>query len=319
MARRASHAGSWYSDETKKLDQQLGDWLNQITDYQKPARAIIVPHAGYSYSGNVAAFAYKQINPEGIKRVFVLGPSHHYSLSGCALSTQTTYETPLGNLPLDKKTIQTLHNTGKFSQMKKSADEAEHSIELHLPFIAKVFKGYNISLVPILVGSAAEGESDEYAKLFKPYLDDPENFFVISSDFCHWGNRFSYTWYEPSHGAIHESIEWLDKTAMTCVETQDPYKLRNYHKTYKNTICGRNPILLLMHTILQCSTTFDLSFIKYAQSSKCKIKSDSSVSYASAVLWVKSEEDAKKKEEKTDLVPSVSSTAKNGKRKRIKK
>jgi len=287
-SRKARHAGSWYSDNGQTLDAQLTKWLNDATvTNNKTPRAIIAPHAGYSYSGSIAAYAYKHINPEGIKRVFILGPSHHVSIEGCSLSQQAHYETPLGNLPLDRKTIKELADTGHFGQMDKRVDENEHSIELHLPYIAKMFKGTEISLVPVLVGSAPKKLSETYAKIFCKYLENPENFFVISSDFCHWGSRFQFTWYDSSHGHICDSIEWLDRKGMNIIETLDPAKFRDYRKEYQNTICGRNPIILLLHTIQNSSNKFELSFVKYAQSSKCKAKTDSSVSYASAVVWLK--------------------------------
>jgi len=268
----------------------------------------LIEYLELSLHRSVAAYAYQHINTEGIKRVFVLGPSHHVSIEGCSLSSQTQYETPLGNLPIDTKTIKELADTGHFGQMSKIVDENEHSIELHLPYIAKMFKGTKISLVPILVGSAPKKLSETYASILCKYLDDSENFFVISSDFCHWGSRFQYTWHDSSHGDICDSIEWLDKQGMKIIETLDPVKFRSYRKQYQNTICGRNPIVLLLHTIQKCSTDYELSFVKYAQSSKCKTKADSSVSYASAVVWIKQK----------DGTDEETNSTKNSKRKRSK-
>lgn len=98
--------------------------------------------------------------------------------------------------------------------MSISVDEAEHSIEMHLPYIAKVmvdFKDY-FTIVPILVGSLTTGEEELYGSILAPYLADPQNLFVISSDFCHWGRRFRYTFYDKSWGEIHQSIQTLDRT-----------------------------------------------------------------------------------------------------------
>ena len=82
--RRASHAGSWYEGDGNILNSQLEQWLSiPPTVFLPNLRAIIAPHAGYSYSGSTAAFAYKNIAPAGIKRVFILGPSHHVHLPIC--------------------------------------------------------------------------------------------------------------------------------------------------------------------------------------------------------------------------------------------
>lgn len=145
------------------------------------------------------------------KRIFLLGPSHHAYLPNLALSQHTTYATPLGPLPLDLPTIQTLHETGHFGKMSPRTDEDEHSLEMHLPYIHKVLSRTfpnptsdddNAAsfppLIPILVGNTSPAAEKTYGKLLAPYLADPTSVFVVSSDFCHWGARFSYTYYIPS-------------------------------------------------------------------------------------------------------------------------
>lgn len=97
--------------------------------------------------------------------------------------------------------------------MEMQTDEDEHSIEMHLPYIAKVMENFKdqFTIVPILVGSLSPESEAMYGQLLAPYLDDPQNLFVISSDFCHWGQRFKYTHYDKSCGQIYKSIEQLDK------------------------------------------------------------------------------------------------------------
>ena len=114
-------------------------------------------HAGYSYSGPAAAWAYKAVdwrkwyvlyhsifNPsktdEYSKRIFLLGPSHHVYLDTCALSAQLTYETPCGDLQTCAATIGELKSTGAFAQMTRKTDEDEHSLEMHLPYIHKMLQ-----------------------------------------------------------------------------------------------------------------------------------------------------------------------------------
>ena len=98
VVRRATHAGSWYTSNGNELSRELGNWLQRAGPCEQPARAIIGPHAGYRYCGACAAHAYSQIDPTNIKRVFILGPSHHYRLNGCAVSDCTKYATPLYDL-----------------------------------------------------------------------------------------------------------------------------------------------------------------------------------------------------------------------------
>jgi MEMO1 family protein len=169
VKRRATHAGSWYTSDASKLDAQLSQWLAAVKSDQFPspvevasqtpsttdpldwpisdARAVISPHAGYSYSGPPAAYSYGAIpaDKKHIKRIFILGPSHHYYLPGCALSKCSAYETPLGDLPLDRELIESLYDQGKSSGdwewMERDTDEDEHSIEMQLPYLRKIFQG----------------------------------------------------------------------------------------------------------------------------------------------------------------------------------
>lgn len=288
--RKAAHAGSWYSDSSTELNRQLDNWLNAADLIHGPARAIIAPHAGYQYCGPCSAYAYRQISPVVVKRVFILGPSHNVRLAGCALSTAAKYVTPLYDLTIDTQVYSELDATGQFERMDMDVDEEEHSIEMHLPYIAKVMADYrdNFTIVPVLVGSLTWEREAAYGRIFSRYLADPHNLFIISSDFCHWGHRFRYTFYDPAYGEIHQSIAKLDKMGMDLIETLNPSAFTDYLKKLGNTICGRHPIGVLLqsasHLMKAGEHRISLKFLKYAQSSQCRNMNDSSVSYASASL-----------------------------------
>nr|GME14881.1 protein MEMO1 [Ipomoea batatas] len=213
------------------MEEELDGWLRASgLAKSSDVRGVIAPHAGYSYSGRAAAFAFGNIDPANISRVFLLGPSHHYYTPKCALSRATVYKTPIGDLPIDME---------------------------------------------------AENEA-MYGQLLAKYVDDPKNFFSVSSDFCHWGSRFRYTYYDKTHGAIYKSIEALDKMGMDIIETGDPDAFKQYLLETDNTICGRHPISVFLHMSKNCSTKIKIRFVRYEQSSQCKNMRDSSVSYASA-------------------------------------
>lgn len=149
-----------------------------------------------------------------MRRIFILGPSHHVRLRKCALSICKKYETPLYDLKIDAGLVAELDATKEFSWMDMKTDEDEHSIEMQLPYIAKVMEDFKdqFTIVPVLVGSLSPESEQMYGKIFAPYLADPQNLFVISSDFCHWGSRFRYSYYDKSAGPIWKSIENLDKS-----------------------------------------------------------------------------------------------------------
>ncbi|KAJ6354695.1 hypothetical protein OIU77_005323 [Salix suchowensis] len=170
--------------------------------------------------------------------------------------------------------------------MDLQVDEAEHSMEMHLPYLAKIFEGHPVKVVPILVGSLHTNNEAMYGRLLAKYVDDPTNFFSVSSDFCHWGSRFQYTHYDKKCGPIHKSIEALDRMGMDIIETGNADAFKQYLSEYDNTICGRHPISVFLHMSRNCSTKIKIKFLRYEQSSQCKTMRDSSVSYASAAAKV---------------------------------
>ncbi|KAJ9076807.1 hypothetical protein DSO57_1022755 [Entomophthora muscae] len=310
-SRTATHAGSWYSDDKSFLYSQLSAWLENVfssaQDRSYPiagVNAIISPHAGYEYSGETAAYAFACVEPKAFKKVFILGPSHHSYLQNCALTSFDYYSTPLGDLKINHSVNSELQTLGVFSTMAESVDEDEHSIEMQLPYLARVFEGYldSVEFIPVLFG-----------KIFAPYLKDQSNLFVISSDFCHWGSRFQYQMYSsdpvPSdslseyHMAsnhslpIHTSIENLDREGMSKIEKCTHAHFDSYLKKTNNTICGRHPLAVLLAAIEELYPEKSrqslaspkkalprISFNYYAQSSQITQPKDSSVSYAAGHL-----------------------------------
>ncbi|KAJ3392431.1 hypothetical protein HDU84_004137 [Entophlyctis sp. JEL0112] len=285
--RVASHAGSWYTDRADTLADSLQTWLNEVPLRTVPPRvvkAIIGPHAGYSYSGPTAAHAYAHIDANSVDTVFVLGPSHHVYLDTCALSGCIEYETPLGNLAINQQINSELLSSKLFTTMSTEVDEDEHSIEMHLPYIKQVMSSKTngpFTIVPILVGSLANAKQAQFANILAPYFLASNVLFVVSSDFCHWGTRFSYTPRSSADIPIHRHIESLDREGMGLIERMDCAGFGTYLARTKNTICGRHPIALLLQTLSVArergATVYRMEFTQYAQSSKVVSPRDSSM------------------------------------------
>lgn len=292
IIRRAQKAGSWYEGSPGVLDKQLTDWLENAGEPEfGPAKAIISPHAGYQHCGSCAAYAYKELSPN-TSRIFILGPSHHVRLNGIALSPATVYETPIGNLTIDQAIYEELHATKMFEEMTLKTDEDEHSLELQLPFIVKAMSKRRepFTIVPMMVGSIRPDKEAAFGRILAKYLAQPENAFVISSDFCHWGHRFDYQFYEKSWGKIWQSIERLDKLGMKAIKDLKLDSFTSYLKIYGNTICGRHPIAVMMAAVEHLNSAasspsnarYSIKFLNYLQSSKCNHMFESSVSYVAA-------------------------------------
>lgn len=270
-------------------------------------------HAGYSYSGPCAAWAYKALDLSKAKRVFVLGPSHTYYLRGCALTKFAEYATPFGNLKVDEETISTLRSTNKFSDISRQNDLSEHSLEMHIPYIWKRLeqthgKGSSDewpTIVPILIGDNDGPQEKVFGELLAPYFSDPENAFVVSSDFCHWGQRFQYRPYVPAadrigelkqlssrdgrtETPIHEGIKIIDQMAIDAVALGKHDEFVENLRVTKNTVCGRHPIgvtMAALEAVAGGEVTKEkgrFTFVRYERSSLVENVVDSSVSYASA-------------------------------------
>ncbi|GME75391.1 unnamed protein product [Ambrosiozyma monospora] len=309
LVRAATHAGSWYTGSQSRLNSQLDAFLSKAPPTVPGARVVIGPHAGYSYAGPTLAQTYKAFDPTNIKRVFIMGPSHHVYFKGSVWTTGCDYyETPLGNVKVDTEVINELisKDSKMFKKMTLDADEDEHSFEMHMPFLYKVTQGSSNGvpkIIPIMVSGTDEKFEKKLADYLKPYFDDDSNAFIISTDFCHWGARFGYTAYTPdgtienikelsyrskipsSSLKIHESIEALDKKAMEVASIGSYAKFKKYIYATENTICGAKPLSILM-ALMEPSLTEDtkdgqFKWIGYTQSSKVVSPSDSSVSYAS--------------------------------------
>lgn len=145
-------------------------------------KAIIVPHAGYVYSGQTAAAAYACLTQfaDTIRRVVVLGPAHRVAIRGLALPDADAFRTPLGTVPLDAQAVQAISGLPQVA-VSARAHAAEHALEVQLPFLQTVLGDF--ALVPLVVGDAS---ATDVAEVIERLWDGPETLFVISSDLSHF-------------------------------------------------------------------------------------------------------------------------------------
>jgi len=175
-------AGMFYPDEPAVLQQTITALLDEKVTVNNLPKAIIVPHAGYIYSGSIAASAYVQLKPahDLIKRVVLLGPSHRVPFRGLAISSADFFQTPLGEIPLDRNTLDKLSGLESVVQLD-AAHQDEHSLEVHLPFLQAVLDDF--MLIPLVVGEASP---DDVCSVLDAVWGGPETLIVISSDLSHY-------------------------------------------------------------------------------------------------------------------------------------
>jgi AmmeMemoRadiSam system protein B len=244
-------------------------------------RAIVAPHAGYRFCVQTAMHAFAQLQPELYDRVVVLGPSHSTPIACCTIADAGVAESPLGPIPFDADAAAGLvrEHPGLFEALDPRTAEIEHSLEMEFPLLKFAFGAKPFTIVPIMVGSIDPGKCREVAAALRKYAD-ARTLFVVSSDFCHWGDRFRYTYLPDVPGAVWQKIERLDRWATEKISTGDPSQFAEYLDQTRNTICGRYPILIMMH--LFPGARFE--WPHYSQSSRITSTRDSSVSYMAGVL-----------------------------------
>jgi AmmeMemoRadiSam system protein B len=177
-------AGTFYPAEPGVLGRMVAEQLAKasVAEDESVPRALIAPHAGYVYSGPVAASGYARLAPlrSTIRRVVLLGPSHRVPLRGIAAPAADAFETPLGRVPVDRKTVERLATLPQVA-VRDDAHRLEHSLEVHLPFLQSVLGDF--SLVPLVVGDAPP---EDVAEVIELLWDDPCTFVVVSSDLSHY-------------------------------------------------------------------------------------------------------------------------------------
>ena len=271
VVRPATQANRFYTGDARELSEEVDSFLalhRNDTKYSNVA-ALIVPHAGYYFSGNVAASAYMSIDPKKqYKRIFLLGPSHHEWLDGASVNTEADYyATPLGNVKVDHETavastntIATPHSqrengTDSVFSYRPEAHDREHCLEVQLPFLQRMFKEVP-PIVPIVISTNDYDKLKRMAEALKPYFTD-ENLFVISSDFSH------YPSYEDAYevdaltgkaiesGNVEEFIATINANARS--------GKRNLH----TSACGEFAIITLM---LMLDNQYEVKHLMYQNS-----------------------------------------------------
>jgi MEMO1 family protein len=185
--RKPYAAGRFYADNPTELKIQLQQLFS--TAQEKKSKntplAIIVPHAGYVFSGEVAASAYSQIDPNcKFERIFIIGSSHTTAFQGASVYCLGDYETPLGIVSVDQELVQKLVLDNKLLKCYPEPHLYEHSLEVQLPFL-QVHLKTAFKIVPIIIGSVTAETAKKLATILKPFLNE-KNLFVISSDFSHY-------------------------------------------------------------------------------------------------------------------------------------
>lgn len=242
--RPARHAGSWYPSEAASLRGEIDKRLRAapVLPSGPPVIGMIGPHAGLRFSGSVVAAGYAALAKQNVRRVILLGPSHHVPFTGIALPAADLrgYATPLGDLLIDHEAIDTLRPRPGFAGPSQ-AHLPEHSLEMHAIFIAAVMPGAR--LVPLVVGQLGTQEQMRAIATSIRRLLRPGDVVVVSSDFTHYGPRYGYV---PFTDDTPNRLARLLDDAAAPIVARDLAGFEAHLNATQDTICGREPIRLLL-------------------------------------------------------------------------
>lgn len=268
--RRAAYAGSFYPGNAGELTRLIDHYLDDAAgDARLPAlRGLVVPHAGYIYSGPVAAHSYVQLRGSGAAVAVVLAPSHRSRFNGAALMTAGTYETPLGSVPVDESLAAELAGREGFGQLREAHDQ-EHSLEVQVPFLQRVIPGF--SLVPVIVGTVdpaacaliGQGVAEVLAKETRPWI------IVVSTDLSHYHS--------------YETARAMDGDFIEALKTNDPAAVARVLASGKAEACGHGPVLAGM-TACRALGADRVEILNYANSGDTAGSRDQVVGYLAAAF-----------------------------------
>lgn len=268
----------WYSADKSALRDELLEFLEPLANVpkQRPS-ALIVPHAGFRYSGQIAASAFHHCKGHDFDRIFVVGPSHHYPLKNeASVLDADAFVTPLGTTEIDRKIVQEMLKHPICHSIDELHEE-EHSIQIELPFLQHVAP--EAPVVPIILGDCDQAHIQEMAGLIKPFLTD-ESLMVISTEFTHYGKEFGYT---PFAEQVAANIKALDIKACRYIASADSDSFHQFIDQTHSNICGRDAIRLLMHCF-EDNQSHDGALLDYARSGDMTADYSHSVSYASLMF-----------------------------------
>jgi AmmeMemoRadiSam system protein B/AmmeMemoRadiSam system protein A len=236
-------AGSFYPGDPDALRDQVGRLLSEADGAPAPARAVVVPHAGYVYSGETASRAFAALKGSTPRRIILLGPSHHAAFSGGALPDRSieAFDTPLGGAAIDRDAVERLRADPDF-QGPSRAHDPEHCLEVEVPFLQVVAP--DAKIVPVLVGHDTDLATSRRMARALAELLDADTVVVVSSDFTHHGSRYGYA---PFAGRrdLGDTLLAVGRSTAGRIADLDVDGFRLQVEVSDDTVCGRRPLVVL--------------------------------------------------------------------------
>lgn len=248
-SKKAHLSAEWYPSNPEKLKkklQELDDEAESLYGAQvSGVRALIVPHAGLSYSGSLAAACFRLLDKKKVRRIILLGPSH-IPFSGVILPSYSSYRLCSGVIPIDTRVVRELALEGApfslITETKKDPHYKEHSLEVELPLIQEYAP--RAKIVPLIVGSIEPHDVKKVSRILKKYVDK-ETVVVVSTDFTHYGPRFDNVPFGIDRTTPFR-IRALDNGLLQPIFNRSLPQFLTHLSTSGSNMCGKNPLSVLL-------------------------------------------------------------------------
>jgi AmmeMemoRadiSam system protein B len=270
-------SGSFYPNDVKTINQMIDRFINEATKelptISGKLLGAITPHAGYIYSGPIAGYTYAILSKEKPETIIVLAPSHRYPFYGISIMPEGIYRTPLGDVMIDKEIAKKLLSSSNLSNIatySELADKYEHSLEVQIPFLQKIYQN-SFHLVPIIVGSLNYEDTEKIGKeLYNSLPKDKKIIVLASSDLSHFYD--------------YHTAKTIDANTINLILRKNPKEFYNSLKKDAEA-CGGLPITILMHYASEFGE-YEIELLKYANSGDTAGDKSSVVGYMSAIFYL---------------------------------
>jgi AmmeMemoRadiSam system protein B len=274
FVREPAVSGMFYPDNPTKLRKDISTYLRDavVHDLEEEVVGMISPHAGYMYSGKVAAYGFKMIAKKHYDTIILIGPSHKVYFEGVALWDKGSFETPLGRIDIDEDIVQEIMNIDGIIKPNIDTHRGEHSLEVQLPFLQSVLEGFKI--IPLIMGIQTSSACRKLVESMSQVLQASKKKFLIvgSTDLSH---------YYP-----YAEAKKLDDIIVRHLDTFNIPGMIEDIETGKTEACGAGPIIATM--MLSEKLGADHSkVLKYANSGDVSGDKSGVVGYVSAVFYRK--------------------------------
>jgi AmmeMemoRadiSam system protein B/AmmeMemoRadiSam system protein A len=267
--RKSVCAGSWYENNPEVLSRQLDTYLLRV-ETEAPTESVVglvAPHAGYVYSGQIAAYAYRLVQGKDYDTVIIIGTAHRYGFRGCSIYPKGGYETPFGVAEIDESLASDLSKASGFKYIPRVHSE-EHSVEMQVPFVQKVLP--EAKIVPIVMGTPSKKTISSLATAFSKTLRGKKALIVASTDLSHFFPK------EKAHA--------VDTDTISLIESMDTDAIIKKMGRAENIMCGGGPVAAVLLYAKKIGTS-SVKTLKYADSSQIGGDESRVVGYMAAAVY----------------------------------